>query len=201
MNNATLIIDIQSYWHPGTGRGSGFHLDAIAHAGADGVPRLPGRSLKGLLRDALYRAEAWHWPQIAAGTTETLFGSRLKERSGRPDENLSTSGSLRVGDAMLADEIAQYLASPAGRTLVPGLFREHFSTAIEATGVAREHSLRGMQVVVPLTLYANLAEVPGIPVPIPDWRERLQAVFPLITAVGAHRTRGFGRARLSWKEI
>ena len=102
---------------------------------------------------------------------------------------------------MLADEIAQYLASPAGRTLVPGLFREHFSTAIEATGVAREHSLRGMQVVVPLTLYANLAEVPGIPVPIPDWRERLQAVFPLITAVGAHRTRGFGRARLSWKEI
>ena len=48
MNAAMLVIDIQSYWHPGTGRGSGFHLDAVTHTGADGlplttVPPLPGR--------------------------------------------------------------------------------------------------------------------------------------------------------------
>ena len=201
MSTTTLTIDIQSYWHPGTGRGSGFHLDALTHAGADGLPRLPGRTLKGLLRDALLRAETWGWAEVPSGTTEALFGSRLKERRGHPDDNLSTPGCLRVGDAVLAPEVARYLASPAGRPLVAGLYREHFSTAIDAdSGVAREHSLRGMQILVPLTLHASLTEVTGAAQPLPDWRHRLQSVFPLITAVGAHRTRGFGRARLYWQE-
>lgn len=202
MNSATLIVDIQSYWHPGTGRGSGFYLDAVTHAGADGLPRLPGRTIKGLLRDALWRAEQWQWPQVAEGTTWTLFGSRGKSRDpNRRDENLSDAGVLRVGDACLPSEVAAYLSgAKAGRALIPSLYREHFSTAIEhATGVAKAHSLRGMQVIVPLTLEAPVSEVPGLSA-LAGWRDTLEAVLPLINAVGAHRSRGFGRARLSLKE-
>ncbi len=194
MNVATLMIDIQSYWHPGTGRGSSFHLDAVTHTGPDGLPRLPGRTLKGLLRDAVYRAEQWDWPTVPPGSTEALFGPL--GRDGQP----TRPGLLRVSDATLPDEVATYLATEAGNSLVSGLYREHFSTAIDAaTGVAASRSLRGMRVVVPLTLEALVAEIPGVAA-VPDWRTRLAAVFPLVTAVGAQRTRGFGRAHLRWKE-
>lgn len=202
MNSATLNVEIQSYWHPGTGRGSGFYLDAVTHAGPDGLPRLPGRTLKGLLRDALWRAEQWQWPQVPQGTTWALFGSRDKHRDSETgDANLSDPGLLRVGDACLPTEVAAYLSgTKEGRALILGLYREHFSTAIEpSTGVAKARSLRGMQVIVPLTLEARISEVPGPQVQA-GWRETLEAVLPLITAVGAHRTRGFGRARLNWKE-
>jgi hypothetical protein len=195
MNNATLTIDIRGYWHPGTGRGSGFHLDAVTHEGADGLPRLPGRTLKGLLRDAVLRAEHWGWAEVPAGSTERLFGPL-----GR-DGAQTRPGLLRVADATLPADVGAWLSqTQEGRDLVPGLYSEHFSTAIEHdSGVARPRSLRGMRVVVPLTLEAEVAEVPGVPAPEGDWRSLLQAVFPLIPAVGAHRTRGFGRAVLAWK--
>ena len=50
-----LKIDIQSYWHPSTGRGQGSDVDALAHRDKDGIPCLPGRTIKGLLRDAVNR--------------------------------------------------------------------------------------------------------------------------------------------------
>lgn len=219
---ATLIVDIQSDWHPGTGRGSGFHLDALSHTGADGLPRLPGRTLKGLLRDALWRAEQWDWAEVPPGTTERLFGSWTNQdvlkatareadaeqtaqgdapKATERDANWSRPGALRVGDACLPKEVADYLGQgKEGEKLVAGLYREHFSTAIEhASGVAKSRSLRGMQVVVPLTLAARLSVMPGAKPP-ENWRATLAAVLPLITAVGAHRSRGFGRARLTLEE-
>lgn len=193
MTAAVLHIDIQSYWHPGTGRGSGYHLDAITYTGADSLPRLPGRSLKGLLRDAMHRAEQWGWSTAPRGTTEALFGPRGDGIATRP-------GLLRIADATLPSEVAAYLASDDGAALVPGLYREHFSTAIDAaSSVAKQRSLRGMQVVVPLALEATISEVPGV-APLAHWQDRLAACFCLVTAVGAHRSRGFGRARLTWKE-
>jgi hypothetical protein len=195
MNGERLLLDIQSYWHPGTGRGSAFHLDAVTHTGADGLPRLPGRTLKGLLRDALWRAEQWAWPDVPAGSADALFGTPADS------EGASQPGLLRVSDAGLPEHIAAYLGgTEAGAKLIPGLYREHFSTAINTkTGVARSRTLRGMRVVVPMMLVAHIGELPGID-NVPDWRARLAAVLPLVTAVGAYRARGFGRARLHWEE-
>lgn len=193
MTAATLSIDIRSYWHPGTGRGSGYHLDAVTHEGADGLPRLPGRTLKGLLRDAVFRAESWNWGEVPAGSTETLFGALGREDRGtRP-------GLLRISDATLPAEVAAWLGAMDGKGLVAGLYLEHFSTAIGPDGIATDRSLRGMRVVVPLELEATIDLVPGVALGGLDWRGLLEAVFPLVPAVGAHRTRGLGRALLGWK--
>lgn len=194
MSAATLMIDIRSYWHPGTGRGSGYHLDAVTHAGADGLPRLPGRTLKGLLRDALQRAEHWAWQEVPPGSTDALFGPRGIDRAE------TYPGLLRISDAVLPAEVTAYLSSEQGRAYIPGLYAEHFSTAIDAeSGVAQSRSLRGMRVLAPLLLQAEVSEIPGVD-PVPDWRQRLQAVFPLVSAVGAYRSRGFGRANIRWGE-
>jgi hypothetical protein len=49
-------------------------------------------------------------------------------------------------------------------------------------------------VIVPLTLYATLDAVPNAKYPVADWHKKIEAALGLIQAVGAHRTRGLGRA-------
>lgn len=195
MSTHRIHIDLRGYWHPGGGRGQGLVLDATCHRDADGLPVLPGRHLKGLLRDALERAEAWNWAGYQ-GLASALFGDRPKG----DDARTPRPGSLRVGDARLPNEIAAHLAGDEGKELRSGLFRPLYATAVEhATGTAKEKSLRGIEVVVPLELDAALSAIPGREPPS-DWPERLRAVLPLIDAVGAHRNRGLGRAVLTLED-
>jgi hypothetical protein len=51
-----------------------------------------------------------------------------------------------------------------------------------------------MEVIVPLTLYATLDEVPNAPHKVANWHKAIEQTLGLIQAVGAHRTRGLGRA-------
>lgn len=198
MNACILHVDLRSYWHAGGGRGKGAVLDAVAHRDAHGMPVLPGRHLKGLLRDALERAARWGWDGYA-GMAESLFGQRTEE-DGRA-QRVPAPGSLRVTDARLPAEVAAWLAGvDKGKASCPLLFRALFSTAVEHdTGSATNRTLRGIEVVVPLALAARIEAVPGRELP-PEWKERLAAVLPLIDAVGGQRTRGLGRAVLRLEE-
>jgi len=193
LSSSTLHIRLQGYWHPGTGRAMGAAVDAAAYRDTDGLPALPGRHLKGLLRDAVERASAWGWPGYDAELVAALFGDRPE--SVAPGQ-IPRAGSLRVGDARLPATLRAQLADTDKRALRAGLFRVLLSTAIDAeTGTADDRTLRGVEVVVPLDLEADLTVLPGQQPPA-DWRERLRSVLPLIPAVGAHRTRGLGRALL-----
>lgn len=201
-NDMTISIDIRGFWHPGSGRGSGSHLDALVETGGDGLPFISGRMLKGLLRDAVNRLE--HWGQLAEFKTgdvtvvEDLFGSRGFNKNNVP-RNLTNPGKIKVGDARLPDDLRQWLAYKDHEAQRRQLFREVFSTAIEAaTGAAKHHSLRGMQVVVPLPLEARLEWLGGKDGE--NWRQIVGEALPLIRAVGAQRSRGYGRALLQIQE-
>lgn len=192
----TLTIDLRSDWHAGGGRGQGAVLDAVVHRDASGLPVLPGRHLKGLLREALERAADWGWEGYT-GLAAQLFGKRSEEM---PAGTVPRPGSLRLGDGRLPGDLALWLGSEAGQGHLPKLYRGLYSTAVDhATGSARDRSLRGIEVCVPLTLHAPISLVPG-QTPPADWAARLQRVLPLIDAVGAHRSRGLGRALLSLEE-
>jgi CRISPR/Cas system CSM-associated protein Csm3 (group 7 of RAMP superfamily) len=181
-----LKIDIQSYWHPGTGRGQGSDVDALTHRDAHGLPILPGRTLKGLLRDAATRWEQFTQADSQPALAEQLFGADA-------DADEKWLGLVRVSDAVLAEDIRYYLLD--NKNLLTGLYRSIHATAIEHdTGTAVNHSLRGMEVVVPLTLYATLDEVPDAPYKVANWHKAIEQTLGLIQAVGAHRTRGLGRA-------
>ena len=194
MSTQTLKIDVRGYWHAGTGRGGGAVVDAVVHRDPSGLPVLPGRHIKGLLRDALERAEAWNWDGYT-GLADHLFGQRSERIAPGVVPN---PGCLRVSDGCIDRSLAHYLGSPNGKHHVPRLFRSLHSTAVDhETGSARDHSLRGIEVAIPLQLYARIEVITGADSPSPDWRERLRDVLPLIDAVGAHRTRGLGRAVLS----
>lgn len=208
-NHAMLTIDIAGYWHSGTGRGSGSHLDAVVDTTHDGLPYLSGRHIKGLLRDAVLKAETWNQldrfkgPKPGASLTDLLFGRRNQDPESRVPRDETTQGYLRIGDGVLPADLARWLADGNQRALRPYLNRELSSTAIDTgTGVARSRSLRGIQVTVPLRLEAEIGSMPQLHLD-PDhalvsghWPAILAHCLPLIRAVGAHRTRGLGRARL-----
>ncbi len=199
-----LLIDIRSPWHAGTGRGSGSHLDALVRRDPLGLPLLPGRSLKGLLRDAVYRASqlGWYGPTAdGLAFVQEAFGTRSGAEAIEPED--VTAGRLRVGDACLREEVRQYLrhpdtTEPERAALASTLVMDLYSTAMdETTGVALSHSLRGIEVAVPLMLEATLdwqCAQDGI------WREQLRRALPLLSAVGSQRSRGFGRARVTLEE-
>ncbi len=207
---AVLVVDVRSYWHAGTGRGSGSHLDAVVARDREGFPFLPGRTLKGLLREAVARAEAWGWLEDAGGAsgqpdlTRRLFGPEPGDGGGT-EEGVSGGwcGLLRVGDARLPRAArAAILAAEAedGEGLREGLFRTHFATAIDPErGTPREGTLRGMEVAVPLRLEAPVSVHPSARhVELRErWHAILERALPLVRAVGADRSRGLGRAVLT----
>ncbi len=177
-----LQIALLSHWRSGTGRDRPGMLDATCQRDADGLPMIPGKHLKGLLRDAVKRAEAFGWIAPVAGV---LFGDDTQP------------GTLRVETARLsAGGRAALRENP---DLVTMLFDTRRATAIEPTGAAKPGSLRFEEVAVPMNLQADLQPLANAP---EGWAAQIEAALPLIRAIGAGRTRGLGRCRitLEWGE-
>ena len=209
MQQRTLELELLGYWHCGSGRSAGTRLDAVPEKDRTGLPYAPGRHLKGLLRHAVHRAARWGWlddlPAPHGGPVadlETLLFGSINHDQPR---DATYPGMLAVADGKLPEDEYQYLAHPEQRDLVPGLYRDLQSTAIDADGVASDKSLRGLEATLPVRLHAPVAmeatalddalraqqqtylEGPG------PWTA-LERALPLIDAIGASRTRGLGEA-------
>lgn len=180
----TIQIELFSYWHAGSGTGQGSNLDAVIIKDSAGLPYLPGRTLKGLLREGLQTCEdAGH---IAAKTTERLCG--------RPgDLDASAPGLLFVSNARLPEEERIWLASEDGATHRAALYDRFASTKLTDEGIAENKTLRTVELCVPLTL---TAEVQLDEANSDDW-EALQKACSLIRCLGSHRNRGLGRCQFT----
>ena len=191
-----LTVAIRSFWHAGSGKGSASYLDAISQSDADGLPFLPGRTLRGLLLNAVSLAEQWR--QLPKGSTFSLFGGWDPDdpAANPPTRHNVKSGHLIVGNATLSDSLKNWLKTQdtQAEDYRQALFQPLFSTAVNhESGCAKNKSLRGMQAAIPLTLTATITCLD----PTPDWRNILAKALPLVLAVGSHRSRGFGRAVLT----
>lgn len=193
MNKFTLCLEMHSFWRAGTGRGSGALLDRVVHRDVDGLPCLPGRTLKGVLRHAVHQAEQWGY--VAPGKTETWFGTLTNiQQEDNPVSYLETqSGCLSISDAVLPKKLTDYLRYQEDfNQLCAGFFHSIYATAMEK-GIAQDKSLRSSEVVIPLTLYAQL-EAPS------DWSSaELEKCLPLIRAIGNETSRGLGRVTVTLK--
>lgn len=196
-----LHIDMQSYWISGSGRGQGLAVDEESILDADRLPFLPGRHVKGVLRDAM------RWLADARGDIEEdvikwLFGH--PER--RSAEWAAPGGALlSVRDARLSEGLRGVLRGD--ERLRGGLFRALASTAMDPDhGVARDKSLRTFRVVVPVPLVAELqfdemrlaamrrAQVPeAVTALCADWESLIEDALVFAPAFGGGRNKGFGR--------
>lgn len=206
-----LCINFAGFWRTGGGRSSGYHLDTLCERDHNNLPYFPARQLKGILRQALARAEAWGWlnqlalpPGPCDNWEELLFGSRSQSR----ERSQTWPGMLIIDNANLAAEERAYLSAPEQVALREQLFDALFATAIDESGSAREASLRGAEVTVPLQLFSCLSlQLTALETELHQQQRMLlesghgwdaiSSCLSLVDALGAGRSRGLGEAQVN----
>lgn len=179
---ACLNICILSFWHAGSGMGRGADSDALVLKNDQGLPYLPGRTVKGLLREGVQTGE--EVGQIKPGRTFSLFG-----RPSKPgDPSGSSPGCLRFESAQLPDEERLWLSSSEGMDFKDALFIPFSSTSLSEKGLALDQTLRTIELTIPLTLQA-LVKGPDET----DWIQDLSIGCAFVRSLGSHRNRGLGR--------
>lgn len=191
MPSAMITFTFLSPWHMGSGFGEGANLDALPVKTAAGLPYIPGRSIKGLFREAVQLAEECGQlpPQQ---TTTDLFGSN--------DSMLSryetTAGRLQFSSATMGEAMEQWAAAQNNSQAVRELYMPLASTAIDANGLADDNTLRKIEVALPVTLTATV-NTTGTET---DDLSILRTVAPLIRQAGSDRHRGLGRVQVTVTE-
>jgi len=196
MPRHTITFSFLSPWHMGSGFGEGAHLDAIPVKTPAALPYIPGRSVKGLFREAVQLAE--ECGHVDAGSTLKLFGSRNDSLSRYETE----PGLLRFSSATLGNGMEAWAAESDGKRqtnaeAVKQLFKPLASTRIDSQGLADDKTLRKIEVAIPVELTAEV-EYSGEKQEI---EPLLALAASLIRQAGSHRHRGLGRVKVTIGEV
>lgn len=174
--NINYTIQFFSGWHCGSGLSAGADVDTLVVKDDDDLPFVPGKTIKGLLREAVEDYAALT-QEVSAERIDAVFGSfDSKEKFSR--------GVAFFGNAALSDDEAKAIKSDK---LQQFLYKRLSATAIGENGVAKDHSLRRIEVVVPCKLQGKILDVPE------DFVEVLKKSMGLIKRLGSWRNRGLGR--------
>jgi hypothetical protein len=203
-----ILFDILTYWQVGSGLGEEASADSVVVRDESGLPFLPGRTVKGLLRNAMElaavpadRIEKWFGSANAGiDDSETLETDVRLERS----RFETKPGALCFASAQLSEEwriwgrdLERRRSSGVeddarfGLEIRGALFRYVASTSIDADGVARDKTLRVAEVAVPVRLRGRIDG----PSDDSRWVEDLASAVPLLRTIGTRRHRGYGRTR------
>lgn len=186
MKNIQYTIQFLNDWHCGSGLAAGADADALVVKDDNRLPYVPGKTMKGLVREAVETLVALRNDdkQEQIKQIEQMFGIEGNATAHVQGCAFFTNAELPVHDkkTIVDGKLAQYL------------FHNVSSTRIEADGTAAEHSLRKTQVTVPCTLTGQIKNVPD---------EMVQIVLDalkFIKRMGTNRNRGLGRCVISGKE-
>ena len=205
-----IEITTHSYWHAGSGISDGPGADALVIKTSEGLPYLPGKSIRGLLRESTQQAE--DLGLIAKGSTEKFFGTALaesKDNSKSKEEDWtrfkSKQGCIHISNAYIGDSPAKQNWwkewASENTSEKQQFFTNISSTSIDENGVSKKGHLRTIEVTVPMKLVAML-EIDdktneGNSVDSEEVIELLSKGLPLFRLLGSHRNRGLGRCSVS----
>jgi hypothetical protein len=189
MRELTLEIDLLSDTAFSMGGGVSGWVDAEVNHDLSGLPRISGRTLKGLLVNecaevlfALPSGGQIDW-QAAA---KRLFGER--------GETLDAPGGVWIGDATLAPDMVANIVldkNPSASDVLDSLTSVRTQTALGITGAPLDETLRAIRVLESgLTFYAPVRLQPN-----PDPQAALADQALLAACVMALRRAGLGRNR------
>ena len=172
-------IEFFSGWHCGSGLSAGADVDALVIKDKNGLPFIPGKTIKGLLREAV---------EEYAAVTKCVDADKIKEVFGYfVDSNDLGKGSAFFTNAELANEEQNSIVRNHNKEL---LYKRLSATAIGENGIAKNHSLRRIEVVVPCKLYGYIHHVPE------DFEDVIEKSLGLIKRLGSWRNRGLGRCTI-----
>ncbi len=173
-----IKIEFLSDWHCGSGLSAGADLDALCIKDELDFPFIPGKTIKGLLHEAA--------TVVSEDNTliKDVFGSATKRDN--HDNEFTEQGECYFSNAELSKTVKN---SAKGKTRL--LFRKISSTKIDQNGEAEEHSLRRIEVAVPLTLYSKIADIPD-----ENTKQLILRTIKYIKRLGVNRNRGLGRCEI-----
>lgn len=177
MKKIEYKIKFYSPWHCGSGLSAGADVDLLVIKDKNGMPYIPGKTLKGLIREA---AESYVQYVDKGKDLTAIFGNEGE-----------ITGCAYFSNATLArqeyDEIVK-------QNLQRFMYRKSTTTAIGNKGIAKDKSLRSIEVVVPCELHATIDNVPE------EMEQTLVKSLGLIKRMGHKRNRGLGRCDVKLEE-
>ena len=178
MANIKYKITFHSHWHCGSGLSAGADLDALVIKNKEGLPFIPGKTLKGLIREA---------------TEEYVTYCNIDKRTAILKSfghmNAQNSDDIECGEAFFSN--AEFFPEEKNDIikyqLQDYLYKEKSSTKIDNSGIADDHSLRRIETVVPCSLYAEILNIDD------NLSDVVTKAMGLIKRLGVNRNRGLGR--------
>ena len=200
MTDINYTLTFFSDWHCGSGLSGGSESDALVKKTREGLPYVPGKTVKGLLKEAamdLFEGDPDYNDFI-----ETCFGTRQdnQQKKSAPEVFEKPECQFFYSNIELASLLAQYLIRvPAKNEKKPTekekLFRKIQTTSIdEKTGVAKNKTLRTIEVTIPITIVGkisnNLSEDH-------KYNKKIKDCLRMIKRLGVNRNRGLGRCQFN----
>ncbi len=175
-------ITFLSDWHAGSGLSSGAEADSIVIKDNTNLPYLPGKTIKGLFKDALLDISDVQPNAEFDSDIELLFGKKNNDKS-------TEAGILFFSNA----ELAEAEKVEISKEMSEHLYRIHASTTITDKGVAKKGSLRTMEVTIPLTLNGFVSSEKALS---ENQIELLDKAMKWTRSIGSNRNRGLGRCQI-----
>jgi len=193
--NLHYTLQFHDYWHTGSGLSGGTYADQVVNKTHDKLPLVPGKTIKGLLRHAAEDLLELGDPAVSQETIDALFGQRPEKRRLKDAERADNEGkpppdpNRDAGSCWFSSaELPAATASEIPKDQRDKLYEILASTKIsEKTGTAVDHSLRQMEVTIPLTLTGYIAGATEAQ------RVVLDRCLRYVKRLGQNRSRGLGR--------
>lgn len=179
-------ITFYSYWRVGTGLG-GDSKDGIVMKDDNKLPVIPGKTLKGLIRDA--------YTECNLPDETKLFGHVLGDLNTGLKKSDLEEGILYFGTASLPANEQNFLKR--NPSLVNGLYRSLTSVRLDNDKQSVDTALNTKEVCIPLTLEAEINLKDGGELDS-EVKENLEKAFKMLRMLGEKRYRGMGRCKVEF---
>ncbi|HEC1757999.1 TPA: CRISPR-associated protein [Campylobacter lari] len=161
-------ITFLDFWHLSSGLSGGAKFDESVVKDSQGLPYVPGKTIKGLLRDLIKDEEV------------------LRVCFGDEGEKIAC---CYFSNAFLEDEVRAFIANDPSMKFY--LYDELANISIEKdSGVIKDGSLRELEVVKPLSLFGSIENIP------PKYEASIANALKSIKRMGLNRNRGLGRCKI-----
>lgn len=196
-----IEIDFLSDWHIGSGLGKGSYADLTPVKDEYGLPYIPGKTLKGLLRESAEFIINMNNKYATNLINETFGLANSNEENG--DVN-STIGVFKFFNAELTeqDKLAimdvDFDKQISAQEKIKSLYKRYTFTKInEKTGVVENKTLRNIEFVIPIQLQSTICIFNETN---PQHLELIEKSCLFIRSLGLLRNKGFGKCSIKIKK-
>lgn len=185
-----FIFKFFSEWHCSSGLTGTSEIDLTPIKDDLGFPYIPGRTIKGLLRDF----------------AQSIYESSNKEEWGKFIENAFGMGGNNQGKVIFSNAVVSKslkenilkISKEENKSVIQHIYiRRTFTKIDEETGIAEDKTLRSIEFVIPLIMISEWDCCGDISV---DEINMLKICAKGIKRLGLNRNRGFGRCECSCVE-